>query len=113
MYQEDFILWTNNTHECNNLFDMWAILDAYIRRNKLIVPEGENILEGLAQRFLFDILTLQGDRHASNWSLIKNKNTYIEPIFHGGKSTTIYRSGTPALPFIVGLSKLIKIKYKK
>lgn len=75
MYQEDFILWTNNTHECNNLFDMWAILDAYIRRNKLIVPEGENILEGLAQRFLFDILTLQGDRHASNWSLIKNKNT--------------------------------------
>jgi len=46
-------------------------------------------------------------------ALIKNKNILLEPIIHGGKSTTVYRSGTPALPFIVAFSKLVKLKYKK
>ena len=30
--------------------------------------------------------------------LYKKDNIVIEPLIHGGKSTTIYRSGTPALP---------------
>ncbi len=60
-----------------------------------------------------DFLTIEDNQLPGFGCLIKNKNIYIEPIFHGGKSTTIYRSGTPALPLIVGLSKLIKIKYKK
>ncbi|MDD3393702.1 MAG: cysteine desulfurase family protein [Anaerotignum sp.] len=29
--------------------------------------------------------------------LLKRKNLFIEPLIHGGTSTTIYRSGTPAL----------------
>lgn len=45
--------------------------------------------------------------------LLKEKNIVIEPLYHGGKSTTIYRSGTPPLPFIVALSKYIKLMYKK
>lgn len=46
-------------------------------------------------------------------ALIKNKNINLIPLIHGGKSTTIYRSGTPALPLIVAFSKLVKLKYKK
>lgn len=52
--------------------------------------------------------------------LIKNKNLVIEPLIHGGKSTTSYRSGTPALPLIVSISKALRLalldsesKYKK
>lgn len=45
--------------------------------------------------------------------LIKSKNKYLEPIIHGGKSTTVYRSGTSATPLIASLAKTIKIKYKK
>ena len=41
--------------------------------------------------------------------LIKNKNISIDPIIHGGKSTTIYRSGTPALPLIVSTMKAIDL----
>lgn len=41
--------------------------------------------------------------------LIKNKNIVIEPLIHGGKSTTIYRSGTPALPLIVSTMKAIDL----
>ena len=45
--------------------------------------------------------------------LIKGKNLKLEPIINGGKSTTIYRSGTPSLPFIVSLAKSIRLEYKK
>ena len=41
--------------------------------------------------------------------LIKRKNVLIEPLIHGGKSTTNYRSGTPALPLIVSMSKALRL----
>ena len=41
--------------------------------------------------------------------LIKNNNIVLEPLIHGGKSTTVYRSGTPALPLIVSLSKALRL----
>lgn len=41
--------------------------------------------------------------------LVKNNNIKLEPIIHGGKSTSIYRSGTPALPLIVSLSKALRL----
>ncbi len=42
-------------------------------------------------------------------ALIKNKKLNIEPLIHGGKSTTIYRSGTPSLPLIVSLAKSLRL----
>lgn len=41
--------------------------------------------------------------------LIKKENIVIEPIIHGGKSTTSYRSGTPALPLIASLLKALEL----
>ena len=41
--------------------------------------------------------------------LIKKENINIEPLIHGGKSTTIYRSGTPALPLIASLMKAMEL----
>lgn len=41
--------------------------------------------------------------------LIKKNNIVIEPLIHGGKSTTSYRSGTPALPLIVSLMKALEL----
>ena len=52
--------------------------------------------------------------------LIKRKDILMEPLIHGGKSTTVYRSGTPALPLITSMSKALRLideelddKYKK
>lgn len=42
-------------------------------------------------------------------ALLKRKNIIIEPLIHGGKSTTVYRSGTPALPLIVSMAKAIRL----
>lgn len=41
--------------------------------------------------------------------LIKKDNIEIEPMIHGGKSQTIYRSGTPALPLIVSSAKSLRL----
>ena len=41
--------------------------------------------------------------------LIKKENIVLEPLIHGGKSTTAFRSGTPALPLIVSLMKALKL----
>ena len=43
--------------------------------------------------------------------LIKNKKIKLTPIIHGGKSTTIYRSGTPSTPLIVSISKALRLAY--
>jgi len=41
--------------------------------------------------------------------LIKKENVLLEPLIHGGKSTTDYRSGTPAHPLIVSISKALRL----
>lgn len=41
--------------------------------------------------------------------LVKKENIAIDNLIHGGKSTTIYRSGTPALPLICSLMKALEL----
>lgn len=40
--------------------------------------------------------------------LVKKEKIDILPLIHGGKSTTVYRSGTPALPLIASLTKALE-----
>lgn len=42
-------------------------------------------------------------------ALVKKKSVNIEPLIHGGKSTTIYRSGTPCHPLIASFSKALRL----
>ncbi len=44
-------------------------------------------------------------------ALVKKKNIILEPIIYGGKSTTIYRSGTPSTELICSLSNALKLIY--
>ncbi len=44
--------------------------------------------------------------------LYKKENIEIEPLIHGGKSMTIYRSGTPATPLIVSMAKALRLSYE-
>ena len=41
--------------------------------------------------------------------LIKKENIVIDNLIHGGKSTTVYRGGTPALPLIVSSMKAVEL----
>ena len=44
--------------------------------------------------------------------LIKKRKVELIPLIHGGKSTTKYRSGTPALPLIVSMSKAVRLAFE-
>ena len=43
--------------------------------------------------------------------LIKKENIKLIPLIHGGKSTTIYRSGTPQSELIASLKKALELSY--
>ena len=43
--------------------------------------------------------------------LYKKATIELEPLIHGGKSTTIYRSGTPALSLITSFAKALRLAY--
>ena len=42
-------------------------------------------------------------------ALIKKEKIMLEPLIHGGKSTTVFRSGTPAVGLIVSLAKALRL----
>ena len=44
-------------------------------------------------------------------ALIKKEGLVIEPLIHGGKSTTVFRSGTPATPLIASFAKALRLAY--
>ena len=44
--------------------------------------------------------------------LIKKENIALVPLIHGGKSTTVYRSGTPATNLIASTSKALRLVYE-
>lgn len=44
--------------------------------------------------------------------LIKKEKINITPLIHGGKSTTIYRSGTPQVALIASTAKAIRLAYQ-
>lgn len=45
-------------------------------------------------------------------ALIKKESLVIEPLIHGGKSTTVFRSGTPATPLIASFAKALRLMYE-
>lgn len=45
--------------------------------------------------------------------LVKKENISLTPLIHGGKSTTIFRSGTPATPLIVSISKALRMSSER
>jgi len=45
--------------------------------------------------------------------LVKRENVILEPLIHGGTSTTIYRSGTPALALAASIDKALDISLGK
>ena len=45
-------------------------------------------------------------------ALIKRDGLVIDPLIHGGKSTTVFRSGTPATPLIASFAKALRLVYE-
>lgn len=59
----------------NNLEDIWSVLDCYFKDwpNKDIIVK--QLMEHFVKLYLYDVITLQGDRHIWNFGVIINKET--------------------------------------
>ncbi|MCI8394088.1 MAG: hypothetical protein HFH86_01225 [Bacilli bacterium] len=71
----------------NNLETIWNAVEFHFRnyqhKNKIVY----NILTNLANRFAFDFLTMQRDRHAANWEIEKNRTSAtLTPLFDSNRS---------------------------
>lgn len=45
--------------------------------------------------------------------LVRKENVVLEPLIHGGASTTIFRSGTPALGLAASIDMALRLAYEK
>ncbi len=81
--------WTELLKRLNNLETIWNALTFYYRKN----PNNQEIVykltKDLANRFAFDFLTLQRDRHSGNWEIeenIDNNEINLTPLFDSNQS---------------------------
>ena len=84
MYDFEFEKGQNDELKVNNLFDLWSIIENYLKLEGYDHKKSSNLIKGLATIFMYDILTLQGDRHSENWGIIINHETgevRLAPIF--------------------------------
>ena len=84
-------------NKLNNLEDIWSILDLYFINNKNKQELVKMTMDGLVKILLFDMLTLQGDRHIRNWGIIANEkeNTYrFAPLFDNSNICGLNRSNS-------------------
>ena len=93
----DFTITPNENSELkyNNLTDLWFIVDKYIKITNLDTSNSQTIIKNLLDIFIFDALTLQGDRHPSNWGLIRNKTNNqvrLSPLFDNSNIFNLNRS---------------------
>lgn len=85
----DSILGGENTFKKKYLFNYLNNIESILTIiNKLNIMDNSDILKNsLIKILVFDIITLQGDRHANNWGLIKSSNHYtLAPIYDNSAS---------------------------
>lgn len=54
----------------NNLEQLWAIIDLYVKLNGYDAKDRICIIDNLVKMFIFDVITMQCDRHIENWGII-------------------------------------------
>lgn len=86
----------NDILKMNNLTDVWYVISEYLKLNNLYSDDVlSNIMNDLVNMFMFDIITLQGDRHHSNWGIIRNNETNavkMAPLFDNSNMCNLNRT---------------------
>ena len=95
LYEYDFEDWNRKkqVYVSNNLMDIWSLLDNYCKINGFHMAKNTTIMFDLVKMFLYDIILNQGDRHISNWGIIRNVLTNeirLAPIYDNSKICKLY-----------------------
>lgn len=77
----------------NNLEQLWSILDTYLKLNQKDNKNLNLIMNYLFQTFIFDLITLQIDRHIGNWGIVETEDSKIftPPLFDNGASFNLWK----------------------
>lgn len=78
----------------NNLEQLWSILDIYLMLHQQDNKSLNLIMNYLFQTYIFDLITLQGDRHMGNWGIIENQSSKVISIpclFDNGTSFNLWK----------------------
>lgn len=59
----------------NNLEQLWSILDIYLNIKKISKDKLKEIMDYLLKTFMFDLITMNADRHIENWGIVENQIT--------------------------------------
>ena len=76
-YEYSFSDWNNKKKvvKGNNLYDIWTLLDKYCDLHGYTIADGHNVMRDLVKMTVYDLILYQGDRHISNWSILRDKKT--------------------------------------
>lgn len=85
----------------NNILDLWNILEVLIKDKDSV----RIMVNDLLQKFIFDCITLQFDRHPNNWGIISDgKSLRPAPLFDNAYSLEIaYEKLYPRIKYIENL----------
>jgi hypothetical protein len=95
-YKIDELSAKDSHNKLNNLEDIWGIIEIYLKEKGYKNSFIKQIMEDMVKKFFFDIITLQGDSHVSNWGLIeneKNKSIKFAPLFDNSNMCGLNRRG--------------------
>ena len=70
----------------NYLNNLDCIQSIVFNFNEIERTDKTRIIEGLRKNLIFDIITMQYDRHPNNWGIIANKNVRYSPLFDNSTS---------------------------
>lgn len=96
--------WNSICH-FNNLEDIWSILDFYFKAYPNKQQIVQQIMQSLVQLYLFDVITIQGDRNIHNFGIIINRDTNeirFAPIYD---NSNIFNLNRPKITSFLNLSR--------
>lgn len=111
-FPSNFIEMKNGIIMSNNLYDIWAAIEIYCKINGYTVDMPE-FMSNLTDMFIFDLITNQGDRHADNWGIIRDKETKtikLSPLYDNSGALALNRE--KAIINIDDFSKRLKVESK-
>lgn len=73
----------------NNLEDVWFILEERFKNNPSKQYIVKDIVNGLVNRLIFDILTINIDRHVDNWAIIDDTTA---PLFDNSRILNMHKN---------------------
>ena len=83
-------------NKLNSLEELWLILTNFFRNKPYAEDNVTRLMSSLANLYMFDALTIQGDRHSDNWmvGIDENGKAFLTPLYDNSNALNLNRQKT-------------------